>query len=302
MSGKSRTFDEIAAELATGAHGNVTRAELLAAAVREHVIDYRLKRGSLLPVFAGVYRVGHAAPSTEADYMAAVLACGAGSLLRGLAAAHLWELIRGRGAPPPPEVVARGERLIEGLETVRCRDLDERRDGTVWRGIPVTTVARTLVDIAAVLGEDELALAFHQASVRYRTRPEDVEALLARRPRTKGAAALRRVVRGESPLLLSRMEKRFRKLLKAERIPLPVFNRPAGAHYVDCRWPEQKLTVELDSYRFHATRHAWEQDRAREREAHERGDALRRYTSADVFEDPRAMLREVRALVFRERS
>jgi very-short-patch-repair endonuclease len=74
-------------------------------------------------------------------------------------------------------------------------------------------------------------------------------------------------------------------------------NRPAGGRRVDCRWPEQRLTVELDSYRYHRSRHAWEQDRRREREAYARGDQFRRFTWGDVFEDPRQMLAELRALL-----
>ena len=64
-----------------------------------------------------------------------------------------------------------------------------------------------------------------------------------------------------------------------------------------CRWPGHHLTVELDSYRYHATRHAWEEDRRREREAHARGDQHRRYTYGDVFEDPRLMLVELNQLL-----
>ena len=63
---------------------------------------------------------------------------------------------------------------------------------------------------------------------------------------------------------------------------------------MDCRWPEYGLTVELDSYRFHNTRHAWEQDHRREREARARGDDFRRYTYGDVFENPAPMLAELR--------
>lgn len=70
---------------------------------------------------------------------------------------------------------------------------------------------------------------------------------------------------------------------------------------MDCRWPEQRLTVELDSYRYHQSRHAWEQDRRREREARARGDEFRRYTYGDVFEYPRLMLHELRELVPRRR-
>lgn len=66
---------------------------------------------------------------------------------------------------------------------------------------------------------------------------------------------------------------------------------------MDCRWPEHRLTVELDSYRYHHSRHAWELDRRREREARARGDEFRRYTYGDVFEDPRLMLGELRLLL-----
>ena len=72
---------------------------------------------------------------------------------------------------------------------------------------------------------------------------------------------------------------------------------PAGAHRVDCRWPRHRLTVELDSYRFHNSRYAWEQDRKREREARARGDEFRRYTWGDVFETPQLTLQDLRPLL-----
>src|SRR5206468_5635596 len=124
----------------------------------------------------------------------------------------------------------------KGVHTKRCRELD-RRDCTKWHGIPVTTLARTLVDLAAELNEEELARAFHEASVRYRLKPEAVEAVLARRPRSKGAAALCRVVRGDTALLLSKMEKRFLRVLKRHGLPRPETNRRVDGRYIDCRWP-----------------------------------------------------------------
>jgi very-short-patch-repair endonuclease len=96
---------------------------------------------------------------------------------------------------------------------------------------------------------------------------------------------------------LSRLEQRFLEVLRGAGLPLPQTNRPAGGRRVDCRWPERHLTVELDSFRFHNSRHAWEQDRRREREAHARGDELRRYTYGDVFERPDQMLAELRLLL-----
>ncbi len=80
-------------------------------------------------------------------------------------------------------------------------------------------------------------------------------------------------------------------------LPLPKTNKRAHGRRVDCRWPDHRLTVELDSYRYHRSRHAWEQDRRREREARARGDEFRRYTHGDVVESPRLMLAELRALL-----
>jgi very-short-patch-repair endonuclease len=85
--------------------------------------------------------------------------------------------------------------------------------------------------------------------------------------------------------------------LRENNLPTPTTNRQAGGHFVDCRWPQQKLTVELDGYRYHRTRHAWEQDRKRERQAYARGDQFRRYTWGDVVEHPRPTLRELRAVL-----
>jgi hypothetical protein len=214
-------------------------------------------------------------------------------LLCGRAAAYLYRLLS--GAVPPPEVTTRTYRRIAGVRTRRLRI--DARDEAVWRGIPVTTVPRALVDLAGVLVIDELARACHEASIRYGTNPPGVEAVLARWPNAPGAGQLRSVLYGEVRVTLSRLEKRFLELLENADLPLPEMNRPAGGRRVDCRWPEFHLTIELDSYRYHSSRHAWEQDRRREREARARGDELRRYTFGDVFERPRPLLAELRTLM-----
>ncbi len=133
--------------------------------------------------------------------------------------------------------------------------------------------------------------------MRHGTTAAQVEAVLARRPKSPGAAKLRAVLRGDAPVTLSRLEKRFLVLLRDAGLPLPQTNRRAGRHWVDCRWPGLRLTVELDSYRYHHSRHAWEQDRRRERAARARGDDFRRYTHGDVFEQPQLMLAELHALL-----
>jgi very-short-patch-repair endonuclease len=291
---RGRTVEKRIAVLATRAHGVVCRSELLEVGITRSEIYQRLRSGALIAVFRGVYRVGHTAPSLEARYLAAVRACGEGAVLSGRAAAQLLGLLKGPVCDP--EVTIRGERRVAGIATRRSRRLHPR-ETTLWRGVPVTSPARTLVDLAAVLDAEELARACHEAGVRHHTTPRQVEAVLARRPNTRGAAELRRVLLGDVRVTLSKLESAFLALLRNERLSLPETNRPAGGRRVDCRWPKLKLTVELDSYRYHSSRHAWEQDRRREREARARGDEFRRYTYGDVLESPRLILGELRALL-----
>jgi hypothetical protein len=101
-------------------------------------------------------------------------------------------------------------------------------------------------------------------------------------------------------VVLSHLERQFLQVLREQGFPVPVTNRVASRRRVDCRWPDHHLTVELDSYRFHNSRHAWEQDRRREREAYARGDQHRRYTYGDVFEHPGAMIAELAQLLPRK--
>ncbi|MEA2308198.1 MAG: hypothetical protein QOI65_484 [Thermoleophilaceae bacterium] len=294
MRPRDRTVEHKLAEIAGKAHGVVTREDLLRAGVSAAGIQRRVRKGLLIPQFRGTYRVGHAAPSPEAHYMAAVKACGPRSLLAGRAAGWLLGLLSGK--PPAPEVLTPTERRIPGIRTRRRRRIDDR-DGTTFKGIAVTTVPATIVDLAAELLLDQLARVCHEAGVRYRTTPAQVSAVLARRAPSRGVANLRLILRGDAPVTLSKLERAFLALLQQEGLPLPITNRPAGTRRVDCRWPEHGLTVELDGYRYHHSRHAWEQDRRRAREARARGDEFRRYTYGDVLEDPSYMLSELRALL-----
>lgn len=174
--------------------------------------------------------MGHRAPSVRAHYMAAVRACGDGSLLSGLAATYLLRSLK--EWPRLPEVTTPTERRVHGIRTRRSPQIT-RLDAATHAGIPITSVSRTLVDLAARLEIDDLAAAVHQAVVLHNTKPGQVEAVLPRHPNTPGGDKLRSVLRGDARVTLSKLERR-----------------------VDCRWPEAKLTVELDGYRYHHTRHA----------------------------------------------
>lgn len=289
-----KTVDRVIAGIASRSHGVVSRSELLEAGVSPPRIRRRIEKGVLIVVHRGVYRVGHQAPSREALYIAAVKACGNRSAVCGLAAAHLWGLIK--GSLPRPEVLGPVMRQVPGVVTHRAYEL-QGSELTSWRGIPLTSVPRTLVDLASSLSKPALARACHEAEVIHHTTPAQVEEVLALRSNARGVGALRRILHGGMPISLSRLESRFLERLRAARLPLPATNQRVGGFRVDCRWPEHRLTVELDSYRFHNSRHSWEKDRLREREARARGDEFRRYAPTDVFEDPAFMLCELRSLL-----
>jgi hypothetical protein len=282
------------ARIAARQHGVITRSQLLAAGFSRDQVTRWAAKGLLHPVHRGIYRLGHRAPSMQATYLAAVLACGDGAFLAGRAAAHVYRIIK-RGSPPA-EVISLGDRSRRGITTHRVRRLDPG-ETTRHHGIPITTVPRTLVDLAAYLPVDALAEAAHHAEVLHRVRAAHVEAILARRPNTRGAGKLQLIFTGDAVILLSRLERAFIDLLRRNALPLPRTNRPAGTHYVDCRWPLHRLTVELDSYRFHHSRHVWERDRRRAREAYARGDEFRRYTYGDVVEHPDVVIAELTPLL-----
>ena len=294
MGAQSRTVDQIIGSLAARSHGVVTRDRLLAAGVTRKDIEARLARGSLIRLYPGVYRVGHAAPSMHATYLAAVLACGEGALLCGRAAAYLMGLIKGR-TPPPPEVLTRTERRIPGITTVRTRTAVR---GWTYDGIPTTTVPRTIADLASLLPLAALAEAAHHAGGKFRTTPKQVRRHLRRN--AKGAGNLVAVMEGRMPVTLSALERKFLERLDEARLPRPDdVNRRVKEQRIDCRWRGPRVTVELDSYRWHNSREAFEADRRRDREAYARGDEPRRYTYGDVYEDPTLMLAELDGLLTR---
>ena len=294
MAPQVRTVEQVLAELGERAHGVVTRSELLSAGISAAEVKGRVQKGSLIVEFRGVYRVGHRAPSRESRYLAAVRACGPRALLSGCSAGHLLGLIKGR--VPEPEVTAPTERRVPGVAVRRSRRIDGT-DAITWRGVPVTSVPRTLVALAAVLPGPELARACHEAGILHGTAPAHVAAVLTERPNSPGAVTLRRVLIGDERVLLSKLERGFIARLEEAGLPLPQTNRLAGGRRVDCRWPQHRLTVELDSYRCHNSRHSWEQGRRRERQARARGDEFRQYTWTDVFEDWHPTLRDLRGLL-----
>jgi hypothetical protein len=265
------------AKLAEEQHGRITHEQLIDAGVDRSRIKRWVADGRLVRVYLGVYALGHRAPSMYADYMAAVLACGPGAALSHRAAAFLARLLRGT-TPPPPEVTVptMAGRRRPGIILHRVTQLDPG-DVVEVEGIRTTIVPRTLLDLAASTDPEQLTRMCHEAWVHHRTRPEHLDACIARNPHKPGAAKLRRAQRAD--VTLSDLESGFLRLLRAHGVPCPRTNIDRDGDKVDCHWPQHGLTVELHSYRFHASRQAFERDLARRRRSSHVA-----YSYGDVFE------------------
>jgi hypothetical protein len=276
----------IASAIADRQHGRITHKQLLEAGVDRGRIERWLVDGRLRRIHQGVYAAGHAAASVAADYMAAVLAGGDGAVLSHRAAAHKLGLLR--GPPPPPEITVPtlAHRRRPGIVIHRVAALHPRE---VWitDNIAITTIPRTLLDIAPGMAPTELTRACHEAWVRYRTTPAQVEACIARNPRKQGIRKLRTALGGD--VLLSDLERAFLRLLRRHGLPSPRTNIDHHGDKVDCHWPEYDLTIELVSFRYHHSRRAFETDVARRRRSNHVA-----YSYGDIVERPAATIADLR--------
>jgi hypothetical protein len=255
--------DQLVAELAARQHGVVARRQLVALGLGSGAIKHRMAIGRLHRVHLGVYAVGHQHLSLRGCWMGAVLAGGEGAVLSHIDAAALLDLAR--TASQRVHVTTERSRTGQpGIVFHRVRTLHPA-ERTVKDGIPVTTIARTLLDLAEVVPHRRLEGAFEAAE---RLELLDLSSLHAVFRRNVGRRGLKPLIallaahQEPAPLTRSELERRFVDLCHEADLSLPALNRIVAGLEVDAVWPEQKLVVELDGYAFHNTRRAFERDRA----------------------------------------
>jgi hypothetical protein len=283
------SFD-IAWRLAASQHGCVTWQQLIDGGVHRRSIQRWLADGRLHQVHHGVYAVGHPRLSLHGDYMAAVLACGEGAALSHFAAARLARLIRSKH-PPRPQVTVptTAGRARPGIVVHRVKALPAR-DVARIDGIRCTNVPRTLLDLAPKLSPEQLARTCHEAWIHHRVGPSLVQACIVRNPKKPGAAKLLRALGAD--FTLSELETGFLALLRKHGLALPRTNIGRHGDTVDCHWPAVGVTVELLSFGFHGTRHAFEQDVARRRRSNHIA-----FSWGDVFERGPQTITELRGIL-----
>jgi very-short-patch-repair endonuclease len=255
----AEALDKAVAALARRQHGYVTRRQLLELGVSNKGITTRLAAGRLIRVYAGVYAVGHVPNAPVAHAAAAVLACGPGAALSNGSGAALWGY-RKRW-PNPIEVTAPSKHRRPGIKTHRSATLT-KADVTRHLGIPVTSPARTLLDIAATLTDEALTRAVNEALLSNYLHEADLHALVER-CRTHPQATRIEAVIGEDRSR-SWLEDEFRPWLRRFKLPEARFNVLVNGREVDVYFPQERLIVELDGYEVHRGRAAFENDRDRD--------------------------------------
>ena len=215
----------------------VTRADL---GLSPPALSRRLKKGELVRRYPGVYSRGHGELSREARWMAAVLACGEGAALAGASAAALFSCSRWPETVPHV-IVPRRHRAIAGIVIHHGREFDVvRRDG-----IPVTTVARMLLDLAATHTPHQVCWVINEAAFRRLFSLDATSRVLERANGHRGTGVLRRAIelyRAGSAGTKSALEDRFLAL----GLPEPLVNMPLHGYEVDFHWPRARLVVEVD--------------------------------------------------------
>ena len=285
--------------LAARQHRIVSLPQLKAFALTASAVRNRVAAGKLRRVHHGVYAVGLAPLSIEAIYMAAVLACGAKAVLsHRSAAAHLGLRPCSR---PRVDVTASGRtgRGRKGIDVHRAAGLEER-DVTNVKGIPCTTVARTLLDLAEAVDRTALERAVEQADKLGIFDLTAVVDVTARAGKRNGAATLKAVLKTYTPepaFIRSELERRFLALCRTAGLPRPRTNNVTGGEEIDFTWPDRRLMVEADSHRHHGTRAAFERDRRRDQQLTAAGWRVVRFTWRQVDEEPKQVAATLRSLV-----
>jgi len=268
--------------------GVVSRTQLRAAGIGADAIDLRLRQRRLHPIHRGVYLVGHPIPAPLARETAAILACGPTAVLSHRTAARLWGI-----APfpsTPIEVTTTSQRRHHAGITVHRTQLLQAPELRHRHGLPLTSAARALLDLATVVDDRILERAFHEARARRLVTSKALAALLDHHRRRPGAGILRRLVDADSGPTLTRSEaeERALALIRRAQLPAPRVNARLGRFEVDLLWPAQRLVVEVDGFAYHSDPASFERDRRRDGELAAAGYTVIRVTWHQITGRPEA--------------
>jgi very-short-patch-repair endonuclease len=293
---KERTEHRLAV-LATRQHGVVSVAQLVALGYSTSAISRAAARGRLHSVHRRVYAVGHRDLSWEGRCLGAVLAC-APAVASHRTAAWVWDILRTR--PQSFQLTATSRRRAKYGFEVHYADL-AATDRGLRDGIPVTSLPRTLLDLAAAeLRPERLDSALQRAEERKLLDLRPLDELLGRVPHHPGATALRRaldIYRPRTSFTRSDLEREFLRLVLDAGLARPRTNFVVGPYELDAYWPERRFAVELEVYETHGSRHSFETDKVRREDLLLLGIELIQITGPRLDREPEVVIARVAQLL-----
>jgi very-short-patch-repair endonuclease len=268
----------------------IARSQLLAAGLSHDGIVHRVRTGRLHPVFRGVYVVGRPELSRDGELMASVLAAGPGAWVSHETGAEALRVRRREPGPIEVSIVAARRSSRPGLAIHRR----ERRDPstvTEVRGIPVSTPAALMIDMALRWPPEHLEAAINQADVVDLLDPEQMRTAMDAFRGQPGVRVVRDALDAATFLPTdSELERRFLRLVRGAGLPDPRTRRYASGHRVDFVWDELGLVVETDGLRYHRTPFEQRRDLERDQAHRARGLVPVRFTHWQVRRAPQAVL------------
>lgn len=300
---RPRSLDHAMAEAAVRQHGLITLDQLRALGLTEAGARSRVAAGRLHRVQQGVYAVGHLTRTRNSRFMAAVLACGPGAVLSHLSAGALWGIRR--DPCDAVDVTARNRRgrVPLGINAHRDGSL-ALADRTTLQGIPCTSMARTLLDLAGIVSVRELEKAVSEAEILRLLDHRSMRALIKRGRGRRGVARLRMVldaIHPEAKRTRSEMELRFLRMCEQAGLPRPEVNvslNIGGTSVMpDFLWRDAGLIVEADGRRYHDTDAAFQRDRRRDQRLQLAGWRVIRCTWEQIHRESRELARTIGGLL-----
>jgi hypothetical protein len=291
------------AEIAGRQHGVVARRQVEGLDLSEKTVDRWIRNGRLHRIHPGVYALGHDAITVRGRWMAAVLASGDGAALSHRSATALWG-IWGSGAG---EIHVTVPRKTRSSATIRRHYAVLPPDEIgIKDGIPVTSAARAVLDLAADRGEASAESALREMEYLGIYGPLSLPSLLERHPRHRGKEiverCLTRLADDPGGRIRSTLEETFLPFLDAQKIPRPRLNPwlslDNDRFQVDCLWENSKLIGELDGFRSHGTKRAFRKDRRRDRRLSASGYRVVRITEDQLRHEPSAVAADLLALIY----
>ena len=270
--------DLAVARVAANQRGLITRAQLADLGLGRGAIAHRVQTGRLHRVYRGVFGVGTSSLMPLASELGAVLAVGEVAVLSHWSAAYVWELVGRRERDVDVSITTRSGRTVEGIRIHRPTDPIQT---TKHKGIPITTPAQTIEDLARTEPTNLLERATNEARARGLLTPRDLAFLADGRSKT-----LRQLLTEERGFTRSEAERRLKQLVRKAGLPAPIPNAVVEGRERDFVWPKQRLVVEFDSWAHHGTRTAFETDRRRDHELTAAGWKILRITWRQLTDEP----------------